>query len=333
MFEKSFKKIILFAGFFLIIFCFKSEIVFAYEIEDLNIDVYNDIVLEPTKKEIWISPGEEHSEIISITNRTGKKKIINIEVEDFKGSKNLQKPAIEFLGSQEGPYSLKKYIYFEDKEILLEHGQRVKVPIKISLPKDINPGGLYTSVLVSVSNPSLDNSGQSKKNKVEVITRLACLFFVRVKGDVLEKGELADFKSLKKFYQKEPISFFLAYKNEGNVHLLPYGIIEIRNIFGRKVDVLEIDPWYVLPDSLRSREIEWNKKGFLMGLYKANLLLNRGYKDIVDSKEIVIWVIPWQIVLVGSASLVLVLLVLFAGVLKIKKRKSKNQFKKNEGAE
>lgn len=280
----------------------------AYIVEDLNFEVSGDIVLGPGKTELWMDKGDKYTKEILISNRSGQKKLFNIRVEDFKGSHNLNE-TIQFLGEEKGPYSLRDYARPEITEIVLSHGQRLRLPIEISIPEDAEPGGLYGAVLISASNieEGADGIGEEKSaGKMKIITQLASLFFVRIKGDVLENGYMKDFKPYKNFYEKGPVSFSVLYENNGSVHTSPYGIIEIKNILGKKVDEIEIDPWFVMPDSLRAREIKWDK-GLMFGRYTAVVSLNRGYQDIIDTKSFDFWIIPWRIILVIFLACVIVI--------------------------
>jgi hypothetical protein len=281
----------------------------AYEIQELTgVEDEGDFVLGPGKTELWLSPGEEITDQLLITNRLGKTMDFEIEIEDFRGSRNPGE-TIVLLGEEKGPYSLKDFLQPEITEFTLEHGQRMILPVKISIPEDAEPGGLYGSVLVSTSPPrkELEIEEKAAKSQMRLISRLGCLYFIRVKGEVEEDGFLKELrlKRKKKFFEQGPISFELLFENNGNVHLMPYGGIEIFNVLGNKVDEIEIEPYFSLPDSLRLREVKW-QKGFLFGRYTALASVNRGYQDIIDQESITFWVIPWKIITAGLIGFFLV---------------------------
>ncbi|MCX6760282.1 MAG: hypothetical protein NTW46_02985 [Candidatus Nealsonbacteria bacterium] len=294
----------------------------AYSVEDLNFENKGDIVVGPGKAEFFLSPGEKTTKEITISNRSGMKKKINIDVEDFAASADSG-TTVDFLGKEKGRFSLKDYVKPEITEIILEHGQRLRLPVEIDIPLNADPGGLYGAVMISASNITEPGSVEDNTASMsaKLVTRVASLFFVRVKGDVNEDGALRDFKALKSFYEKGSIPFNIAYENKGSVHESPYGIIEIRNMLGKKIDEVQVDPWFVMPDSIRTREVKWERGG-LFGRYTATLTLNRGYMDILDTKEFSFWVIPWKLALVGLAVLFLFiwLLVWIAGHFELKKK-------------
>jgi len=282
----------------------------AYQFQTLSdTKVEGDIILGPTKTEFFLDPGETATKEIMITNRTGQTLRFQIEIEDFVGSRDPSQ-SIVLLGDQKGPYSLKDWLVPEIKEFTLEHGQRIYLPIKISIPQDAEPGGRYGAVFAAAlpPDPMTEEQKEAAKGQVGIVSRAGSLFFVKVKGDVTEEGYLKSL-STKNYYEKGPINFQLLFENNGSIHLVPYGIIEIFNILGKKIDEIEIDPYFAMPDSLRLREISWDKD-LLFGKYTALASINRGYQDIIDQKQIEFWVIPWKIVLTGIFGLFLLIFLL-----------------------
>ncbi len=65
-------------------------------------------------------------------------------------------------------------------------------------------------------------------------------------------------------------------------------------MLGNEVGYVELDPWFVLPKSIRTRDITWESE-FLLGRYSITANINRGYDNHIDSQTIHIWVVPWQL--------------------------------------
>ncbi len=282
--------------------------VYGYQIETLtDIPLQRDFVIGPGKMEVVVNPGEQKTVNIIVTNRMGDERIFNLGVEDFKGSRNIETTVV-LLGEGRGPYSLKDYLLIKEKSFVLKHGERAIIPVTISVPSDAEPGGLYGSVLVSTVSKPGTSSASEISGGAAIISRIGSLFFVRVPGDVKEDGSLKDFSTVnsQKFFSAGPIPLVILFENNGSVYLNPYGEISIKNIMGSEIGDALVEPWFALPDSLRVREISWNK-GFLFGRYTATVKINRGYDDIVDEKSLSFWVIPWKIVL-GGFGVILVLL-------------------------
>ncbi|MBZ9572971.1 hypothetical protein KJA17_02220, partial [Patescibacteria group bacterium] len=127
--------------------------VFAFEIQKLtNVPVENDFTLGPGKIEVFLDPGEKVTRTLLITNRLGRVMNFKVEIEDFEGSPTGERAAV-LLGEKRGPYSFKDYLNPELSEFTLAHGERMVLPVEISIPEGMESGGLYGSVLVLTSPP------------------------------------------------------------------------------------------------------------------------------------------------------------------------------------
>ncbi len=278
-----------------------------YRIE--NIDVANainkDFVVGPGKIEVELNPGESKTVGITVSNRTGETRIFSLEVEDFTGSRNPNETVV-LLGEERGPYSLRDYLQFEAPNVELKNGERATIPVTISLPTDAEPGGKYGSVIVStVAKAAV--VGQTSA----VVSRLGVLFFVKIPGAVEADGFLSGFETVngQKYFGQGPISYRLLFENNGSIHTNPYGEIRIKNILGDEVGMIEVEPWFAMPQSVRMREVSWNRP-FLFGRYTATASINRGYGDIVDTKTVSVWVIPWKIAAAIFAGLLVIVFVI-----------------------
>lgn len=268
-----------------------------FQIEKLS-GVVNqgDFVVGPGRVEIEVKPGQTVTQMISIANRISDDRTFMLEVEDVAGSQNAER-AVSFLGKEDGPYTIKNLVSFKESSFKLNLGERARVPVTISVPADAEPGGYYGGVLVSTVQDKGDEGGEGTARS-PIVARIGTLFFITVPGDITREGQSKELTLTdKKFwYEKGPINFALLYENTGSVHVNPYGELRIRNIFNEEVAFVELEPWFVLPKSLRTREFSWDRE-FLFGRYTATAYINRGYDDIVDELTVSFWVLPWKVVL------------------------------------
>jgi hypothetical protein len=140
-----------------------------------------------------------------------------------------------------------------------------------------------------------------------------------VQGDIKSEGSLVSFatKNNKKVFFSSEIPVRLVFQNSGTVNLNPYGMITVRDTFGSVVGTTELDPWFALPGSLRTRDITLHRSS-LFGKYSARVEINRGYGNVIDEKEITFFVFPpFSIVLI-----VLGLVLVMFGARKFAKRSS-----------
>lgn len=269
----------------------------AYSIQNIQgMDMRNDFIVGPPKAEVLLDPGQSTYRSITITNRHDQEMIFMLDIEDFTGSKNSDE-MIELLGGEKGPYSLKDYLRPEVMEFKLQPGDRISLPVKISIPKDATPGGLYGAVIVT-TEPA-DEATQANKDQttggLKIKSRIASLFFVRVSGEVKESGALKEFKTNKKYFEKGPIVFSYSFENTGSIWLNTSGTIDILNLYGSQVDHLDLTPMTIMPGSIRSAVMQWNRD-FMLGRYKATINLNRASGNDNFSKTVYFWVLPWKLV-------------------------------------
>lgn len=273
---------------------------------NLNVEDVGDFVVGPGKQEIFLNPGETATRYINITSRTKTPTKFTLTTEDFVGSSDPAN-AVVLLGDSKGPYSLKDLLKPAITEFTLEFGEKIVIPVTVSSDLNAEPGGYYGAVLVS--GRPVNENGVVTIGGAVVNSRIGSLFLVRVNGPTTESGKLEDFKvggPKKLFHDKTPAAFEVLFKNDGNVHLIPYGKITVKNLFKRTVAEVPVDAYFALPDSLRYREVVWNEEGFGLGRYTAELSLYRGYGNQYDTKKIAFWIIPWKIVI---ALFVVVLLI------------------------
>ncbi len=289
-----------------------SSDMITYTIEKIDgVSTVQDFVVGPGKFDIVLEPGESKTVPMIVTNRMGEPKIFTIEIEDIKGSRDDDQ-AVVLLGDDRGPHTLKDYIQIPHMEFTLNYMERATIPVTVSIPLDAEPGGRYGSVLISIVSfdQNLNDISGTTPTSV-IVSRIGTLFFISVPGSIDVHGELIAFETIsnKQLFTSGPINFELVFENTGSLHLNPYGEISILNMTGNEVGLVEISPWFSLPQSLRTREISWDQE-FMIGRYTAIVRINRGYDDIIDESTLTFWVIPWKPLLIIFVTLLVIFLLL-----------------------
>jgi len=298
---------------------------FAFQKTKIDILPQNDFVVEPGKTEVFLNPGESVVKSIIVTNRVDRIVKFKLSTEDFVGTNDPAQPLV-LLGDTNSPYSLKDFIVPEIKEFELALGERIVIPVTISVPKNAEPRGYYGALIVS-NEPSVTSEAASTEvqGKTKIVSRIGSLFLLKINGEGKEEGSVTDFKIIgpqKLFYEKRPEGFEIAFKNTGNVHLVPYGTITIRNLFGTAIKTLPVDAYFALPDSTRYRDVKW-ETGFSLGRYTATLSLNKGYGNENANVKLAFWVLPWKILLVIFIGLALLVAVGYYLLTRFELRKKK----------
>jgi len=247
--------------------------------------VENRFVVGPAKIEASIPAGENKEVFVDLENRTGRTQTFEVTFEDFKASVDANQ-TVELLGSESSATSLKSYLSVPETTYTLFHGDRVRIPVTISIPAQETAGGKFGSVVVSAF-PTIETVGGEVTTGAVVVGRVASLLFVTVPGEIIHSANTESFRIAKNasVFFVAPINFQIAFKNSGTTYENPYGGITIRNMFGTVVETISIDPWYVLPGATRTREVTFAQKN-LFGFYTATLELNRGYENVIDTKEV-----------------------------------------------
>jgi len=184
----------------------------------------------------------------------------------------------------------------------------------VRVPAGAEPGGRYAGVIVStLNNYNKDTEEAGAKGGVPLIARTGTLLFVTIPGVVNKDGELSAFQTEGKhwlFSSGKDVNFQIVFDNKGSIHLNPSGILSVKNIFGQEVKMTMLDPWFVMPASVRTKTLPYfatpEESRLMIGRYTAEVDILRSYNNLSDKKSLVFWVIPWQLILIVIVVLLLV---------------------------
>lgn len=315
------KKILIAAITTLVIFIGSAS--YAYQIIPNSIDSINEkFTMMGLKDYINIEPGGSVTKDIVIASNYDKPTKFKIRVAGLSGSDDPKNDgmSLDEQGDDSNVYSLKDFIYPEISEFTLNNKEKIIIPVTISIPEGTRPGGLYGAVVVSAL-PGESTDDSSSGSKTSISPGIAHNYYIRVGGgDVIEDGIMTSFKTSKSFYEKGPVKLETIFENNGNVHLTPYGTIIIKNILGSTIEEIVIEPYSVLPDAVKLKTIDFNKKN-LLGKYTAEIKLNRGYTDTddtVDTAKISFWVLPWKTILILLAIIIIIIWLITAFIAQYK---------------
>jgi len=259
---------------------------------------------------ISANPGQTINTQISLRDVSTSKLIVTGQVNDFVagGEDGTPKILLDDEEAANNPYSLKSWIGPLPK-LLLEPRQIKNLPVTIKVPVNASPGGYYAVIRFTAKPPELNSTG------VSLSASLGALILVRVNGDVDEKMEIAEFSINKNgktgsIFQQTPLEFVERIKNAGNIHDTPSGQVSITDMFGKKVAAVNVNlpPRNILPQSIRKftqpldSSVIGNK--ILFGKYTAELRVVYGSDKEVTTSQLTFWVIPYTLIGVGIAALV-----------------------------
>ena len=261
------------------------------------------ITISPPVEEREVTPGENYTGKIKVTNNSSENLTLETQVQDFlaqgeEGGKTFIDPS-----DDNAVYSLAKWVKIE-KDFSLNKGETKEISYTIEVPETAEPGGHYGVVFFSPKSSSAAVNGSG----AVVQPKIGTLLLVTVKGDIRYGAKVAEFSTDKNLYTNSlnQIDFTTRFQNLSTIHVKPTGTIEIKNVLGSSVGSLAVNESgnNVLPDSIRAFSNQWEKKyGF--GPYKATLNLTYGDGEVV-TEVMTFWIIPWKETLAIALGIVLI---------------------------
>ncbi|KKS77945.1 MAG: hypothetical protein UV88_C0001G0037 [Parcubacteria group bacterium GW2011_GWA1_43_21] len=261
--------------------------------------------IAPARKEIRLAPGQSQTVNLRLANFLGQEKTFSLGVSNLLPQAYGQEGFITTTST--GPFSFSNLVSFSAGSKKVANGQEVIMPVKITIPFDWPATSVIGLVTVGTDSET-DNLHNARLN-----TSAGALFLIRVNGQTREEGQIEKFSLLDSWYQTwgEKTRLQVAYKNSGNVHLNPYGAVYLKSFYGRKLASKYLEPWFVLPRSIRLREVELSPL-WLPGIYRADLFLNLGYQNQLIDRSFYFAVLPnWWQTLILLTSFLLVLRAVF----------------------
>jgi len=215
------------------------------------------------------------------------------------------------------------------------------IVMTVKPPKDAAFGYYFAVVFSQDSTADIQLSTPTSKLNGAAATLV--LLNVQSAGEK-KKVEVASFSTSKKLYEYLPVTFNVAVKNVGNIHLVPRGSIYISRDHKKTIAVIDVNPnaGNTLPSSTRAFSVAWsdgfpvydnkldsngspvngkdgkpilkikydfsktNKLRF--GKYYAHLTLiyDNGTADVPIEGEVSFWVVPWKMLPVFILAVIMI---------------------------
>lgn len=286
------------------------------------------VSMSPIRLEMAADPGASTSGIVKIYNDERVHRTLYLSVAKFETKDETGQPM--FVAGKD---QLVAWISIPPT-ITLSPNESKEVPFTITVPEATDPGGYFAAIFASVVPIDPSAGGQ-----VALRSDVGTLLLFRVNGDFKEGETILEFstKDKQKLFTNLPIEFYYRFQNDGDDRALPLGDITIRNFFGGLSKIISANHGVgnTLPQSIRRYQAAWvtaggddvehnygpvvypefknfwqavqfQTKNFALGYYSAELKLTVN-NDVSRSyiKHALFWVIPWQLLTVVLAVLVL----------------------------
>lgn len=293
----------------------------------------NGFRISPVRVEYTIEKGK--SEVVNLTLENPADVAVTARgvVNDFVASdKEDGEPRLILDETAEAPKNSFRTLAQPIGEVLLAPREKKEINVTLRVPEDANAGGYYGAIRF------IPVVGAADSGNVGLTASVGTIVLVRVPGNLTERLDLlqlsaAQNSNAKSFITSGDVQVLTRLKNEGDIHLKPFGKVTVKNMFGTTVKEFEFNSVgdqpdnraNILPGSTRKFEDTVGKVK-MPGRYtiEANLGYSQGSGDLISAKA-TFWYMPvWAILIV----VVLIAVLAFGVYLLIRKftggtRKSK----------
>jgi hypothetical protein len=240
------------------------------------------LTVTPPLFQLGLQPGETWSSSVQIVNPNPYDITVRAEPTLFRQAGATGRPEFYARGAGEGEGTIRDWIIVPDGPIQVLREQTYSIPLYIKVPENAPPGGHYASILVGNRAPKERAEG----GVVQVSSSIAVLLFVRIAGDVDERGRIREFSTEQSVYDRASARLTLKFENQGNVHIQPRGNIVIYNMFGKQRGMIPVNHasgyGNVLPGTIRDYAFVWesNAGWWDIGRYRAEATIGYGEDGI-----------------------------------------------------
>lgn len=244
--------------------------------------------------------------------------------------------ATDATANQAGSFSLKMdgeeqkgigaWTQISKSEATLLPNQSEEIPFQINIPKELSPGQYFGGIVneeitAGPCGPYQQVSGFCQGN-IQIKTRSGNRVYLTIPGEVKQDIKLTNFnwKQAGKI-----IHFNFTFVNNGNIAFEPKAVISLYNVFNQKVDTVEKILGKSLPGSTISPMVDWDyQNNFGPLTAKTQIYYNQdnlGQLDTLhgtvlsDSKDLSIFIFPWEICLI-----VIVIIAALLGIYFLRKK-------------
>lgn len=284
--------------------------------------VANGFRISPVRSEFTIDKGKSETLTVTIENPTDVATTAKATVNNFVANEDeTGNPRLVLDEKAPAPKNNFKDLVSDISDVDLGPKQKKDIPVTIRVPNDANSGGYYGAIRFAPINAA-------QSSNVGLTASVGSIILVTVPGNLKERVDLVQITAAqgdkaKSFFSDGAVDVLIRLKNSGDIHVKPFGKVQVKNMFGKIVKDYEfnnVEPRAnILPGSVRkfSNNIA---SGKLLGRYsiEANLGYSQGSGELISTKT-TFWYLPaWSIIL-----LVIIVLVVVGGLYYLSRKFSK----------
>ncbi len=268
------------------------------------------VTLRPATVEETLDPGAIVQHTITVRNESDADQVYYLSTRDIIGVRDGNVPVFADEDAEPSPLELSQWVTLPFETMAVPARSEALFTFNLEVPKDAPPGSHFAGIFVSMDPPRLRESGAA------IGYEIGTILIMRVSGEVIEKAEVRQFSTDQYVYGSPNVAFNAKIENSGNTLIRPIGPVEIRNMFGQRVDnemMFNEAAGGVYPRSSREFDFTWQGEPPGFGRYTALLSAvygEEGAKQTMSS-SVTFWILPMNIILPALGILAVVLLVTF----------------------
>lgn len=231
---------------------------------------------------------------VSITNNSKVSRDFTLNVVDFGALDDTG--GLVFAGANNSKlvskYGLKSWLALSQTSLTIEPGKTVSVSARIINDDRLTPGGHYAAVVATAQDNALQQGTTVALNQ-----KLTSLVLATKTGGEKYSLRLDNFAH-NSGLRKLPTTTTLKFKNDGNVHVVPRGTVELKNAKGNTVarGIINEASSYVLPETKRSIAVALKpvgKQTSWPGTYRIVATYRYDGYDNYATRSLTLRFIPW----------------------------------------
>lgn len=265
----------------------------------------------PPRLEITGNPGETIQKTIKVQNTSTSTQYYSSDVEDFIVGEDGKTP-IPVTQAVSSRYSLAQWITLSPTKFALKPNETQVLDVLIQIPKDALPGGHYAMALHEPNATAKQaNDALMAQGSTGTAMKIGSLLYLTVSGPVKEEAFIHNFTA-PTLVEFGPVNFKYEVENRSDIHIRPQSSIEIKDTFGRVIDVVKVNEANIFPFTSRAFSAKFEQYWGL-GRYTAKLNVPYGAHGLVATAVQTFWIIPYTVIiglglLVASVSAMFILI-------------------------
>lgn len=254
-----------------------------------------------------VYPGVSQLEELTLLNETGETVTVVLEPVELDTTLAAEGKATFLLDTAESPNVA--WIDVSPSQLTLQPGEAKSVDVTLTAP--VTSSGSLTAGIATTFRPvRSDGSGQ-----VDVVGVTGPFIFAEVHSDdVVRDGHIESFTTTggSTWFAHLPVTFAVSFANDGTVHLQPELSIEVRDLFGRLTERIDMNEgqYILLPRTSRDISLHWGAKlseerisaigrelvSPLVGPFTATATVSYD-GSAQETAQMTVWFFPWRLTL------------------------------------